>query len=484
MKHAIIIIAHNNIQHLKSLVEYFETECHVFIHIDKKCIVSQKEIDTILAMKQVVNVYRKYSVHWGGYSILKSELFLLKQAVKESDADYYHILSGQDYPIKPLRDFLTFFEKEEKKNYLSLVHLPHPLWQENTFSRFQYLYFYDWLKLSRKSHFVAKCVELQKKIGFCKSIPNHFNHLYGGSQWMSVTKHAVKQLLNYTNEKSSFLKRMRFIFAPDEIYIQTVLGNILDIKEINNNNLRYIRWHFENNSKPAILDCNHFHYLLESNAFFARKFSEGISDNIIHIINKYLIKDSKCTISKTGAWLYDGFLQYTFNHSLLRIIISYIKLTNLKDGIDFGCGIGLYVLNLRKNGFPIMGYDGNKNIGKLSRFIIPKNDIPCEYADLTDDFTDDIKYDLVICMDVLTYIPIDLIPKAIKNLFKLCNKSIIISIKKNAELEQTENILLEYLIPTFYYNHTMSKLFQKEANDNMLYYIFECNLYHKKSNPL
>lgn len=36
MRHAILILAHKNLEQLCRLVEYFKYDCDVFIHIDRK----------------------------------------------------------------------------------------------------------------------------------------------------------------------------------------------------------------------------------------------------------------------------------------------------------------------------------------------------------------------------------------------------------------------------------------------------------------
>jgi len=43
MKHAILILAHKNIGQLCRLAGYFEKDCDVFIHIDKKQPVTREE---------------------------------------------------------------------------------------------------------------------------------------------------------------------------------------------------------------------------------------------------------------------------------------------------------------------------------------------------------------------------------------------------------------------------------------------------------
>ena len=95
MKHAILILAHKNIGQLCRLAGYFEKDCDVFIHIDKKQPVTREEEEKLRSYKQVKAVSREYDVNWGGTSVLESEMHLLRMAVQRSDADYFHLISGQ-----------------------------------------------------------------------------------------------------------------------------------------------------------------------------------------------------------------------------------------------------------------------------------------------------------------------------------------------------------------------------------------------------
>ena len=106
MKHAILILAHKNIGQLCRLAGYFEKDCDVFIHIDKKQPVTREEEEKLRSYKQVKAVSREYDVNWGGTSVLESEMHLLRMAVQRSDADYFHLISGQDYPTRPFRRVL------------------------------------------------------------------------------------------------------------------------------------------------------------------------------------------------------------------------------------------------------------------------------------------------------------------------------------------------------------------------------------------
>ena len=85
----------------------------------------------MLAYRQVKLVTDEYEVYWGGTSVLESELYLLRLAVQQSGADYFHLISGQDYPTRPLSYFLNFFNRNVGKEYISYIHLPHPNWESH-----------------------------------------------------------------------------------------------------------------------------------------------------------------------------------------------------------------------------------------------------------------------------------------------------------------------------------------------------------------
>lgn len=474
MTHAIIILAHGDLDNLKTLIDYFRSQCYVFVHIDKKSNVTKEEIKSISSMKNVTGVYNHMKIHWGGNSILDCELFLLKEALERCDATYFHIISGEDYPIRPLEDFLNSFEVGFPKNFISCVHLPHPLWQDNTFSRFQYFYPYDWGKEERHPKIVRTAIEIQKQIGFKRRIPDSVPHLYGGSQWMSITRDAVTALLRYTKENKGLYRSMFMIFAPDEIYIQTVLCNILDKKLLAMHNMRFIRWKMENGSCPATLSAEHFFLIATCNKLIARKMTANVSDGLKLIVRRYLLSDASKEIMDNGGWRYDGFLQYHFDRNLAGKIYSYIKANGFRDGVDFGCGCGYYVAHLRKQGFPICGYDANTYTPHLSQLLLPTGDKPCGVADLTDDFEDNVKFDIVLCLDVLTHIPEHLQAKALDNLLKICHKSLVVSCDTRCLSETTKNILHEACSKQGFYLCRTSSNFLYDRNDPTVeFFVFE-----------
>lgn len=428
MKHAILILAHKNIGQLCRLAEYFKHDCDVFIHIDRKQTIKSIEKERILGLKQVKFISQEYDVNWGGTSVLESEMHLLRLSIHYSDANYFHLISGQDYPTRPLEYFLDFFKRNIGKEFISYLHLPHPNWQDNTFQRLQYYYPYDYSsKQKNPRQWVREQVRLQQKRGIKRPIPDEFDHLYGSSQWFSITRDASIALLDYTDHSPSLYRKMWMTFAPEECYVATVLVNLMGKKNIISWNHRFIRWQYENGNRPANLGNEHFRYLLENEYVFARKMELPISNQLLDRIDKYLHKDNRIELDSTGGWIYNGFLKYKYDTRFAEYVMQMWHRTEAKFGLDMGCGAGLYVAKWRDCGLSFAGYDANPHTTELSSMLLPDDDLPCEVADLTKELEIEDKFDIVVCKDVLPYIPTELEDVAIRNLTKLSGRFIILS---------------------------------------------------------
>lgn len=127
MKHSVIIMAHKDVDSLFGLVKYFEYDCDLFIHWDKKVLLEDEDVRRLYECPQVKKVLQEYEVFWGGTSVLECEMFMIGFVLKSGEYDY-----------------LAYFEKLGGKDFMQYVHLPHPNWENNTFRRFQYYYPYDY----------------------------------------------------------------------------------------------------------------------------------------------------------------------------------------------------------------------------------------------------------------------------------------------------------------------------------------------------
>ena len=430
MKQAILIMAHKNRAQIEKLVRYFDGQCDIFIHIDKKSKALTAEDEKVLAsLPGVVQVSRKIAVHWGGFSLLRCQLYLLEQAMRHSDCRYIHLLSAQDYPLQPLVKFLRFFDMADKE-YIGGTHLPAPNWDNNTYKRFQYYFFTDWFKFStpKQVKWMWDFADKQKKWGIKRRLPKQVDHLYGGSAWFSLTRTCTEALLDYTKKHPALLRRYKYTFVPDEMYIHTVVWNIdFPHKKMGYTNYRYIHWAKQGDSHPVNFDESYLHELSSTEAFFARKYEYPTCERLVELTDKYMLTSEELTSTETGAWTTHTFVKHFYDGGLAQGIIKLCQICEVKDVIDLGCGPGWYVTALRKKHIPTVGYDGNPNTTELSQLLAEQAEYPCEQADLTDELMPEEPYDMVLCLSVGEYIPEQYEEQVWKNLNNATGKYLVLS---------------------------------------------------------
>lgn len=379
-------------------------------------------------MPGVIGVYQQYKVHWGGFSILKTEMFLLEQALKYSDFRYVHLLSGTDYPIRPLSQFLDKFDNANS-DYIEATHLPNPNWHFNTMYRLQYFFLMDYKPVQKDDDIIRnwKLGENLAKYGLKRNIPDEFPHIYGGSQWFSLSRKCITILMEYTQKHPKFYNRMRFVFAPDEIYIPTVVMNLnYDKKEVVNDNLRIVNWKVSNAPHPALLNKSDIGKLVLGEKYFVRKVDES-SSQVIELINKFLLSEELPSYEETGVRSQKTLHNFYFDEGLASCMSYLCKAEKIRKIFDLGCGPGYYVNYLRHKNIVAYGYDGNPYVKELSTVIMTETKFPCERLLVHEPIESYNKADLVIFLAVGEYIHKKYEDVVWDNICKLTTKYLIIS---------------------------------------------------------
>ena len=470
-------------EQLCHLVEYFTRDCYVFIHLDKKFKENKEERERLEAFPQVVRVYQKFDVNWGGFSMLRCQIFMMREVLKRCDAEYVHLISSQDYPTMSLGEFLVFFERYKDKDCLQYVHLPHMNWERNTFHRLQYYYPYDWFSTRYKAWGkMHRILRFQRKHDIKRSLPKQFDHLYGCSQWFSITRKSTQLIVDYTRRHPMLYWRMWMTFAPEEMYTATVLVNLKKGKDILFTNFRFIRMKHENGNCPANLDVHHLRYLLERPCVFARKMEMPISHEMMEVLDKYFVNDKQpLKTMPNGGWDYDGYKAYDFDKDYISAVVKLCQLTGIESVLDAGCGCGMDVAMLREQQIAATGFDANPYTEELSKRLIEKDQEPCMQADLLDDELEaESPFDLVMCKDVLPYIPAEQIRNAVKNLAKLSDKYILLGWYEKGYVSAlpityyTEEDMLVLMsevgyTPDTLLNRQMKELNEKDGKKHMMF---------------
>lgn len=228
MKHAFLIIAHNNWWQLKKLIECLDSDTHdIYVHVDKKSKDFDESYFRNSVTKSSLKFYREFEVYWGGFSQVQVEIFLLKQAYTNG-YDYYHIISGSDLPLKNNEKIDSFFEKNNGKEFI--LYDEDALKGNPEISRrakyYHYLQNYRRRYAEKwKNSFFTFCerISLVLQIVFgvnrVKSLDWQIKY---GSQWVSITDELVKVILANEEKITSVFS---YTNCADELFIQTIAFN-------------------------------------------------------------------------------------------------------------------------------------------------------------------------------------------------------------------------------------------------------------------
>lgn len=272
MKQAILITSYKDIHQIVELINFFDENFSFYIHVDKKSNLDLSPLKNIL--NKSISVSSKYYVNWGGNNHLKAILFLAAQALLDKENKVFHLISGQDFPAKPLSYFHSGYDFS--KDYLDFTKMPNPLWisENGGMDRIEYYNLYDKYDAKNKwGHIIIKqlCTfqkVIKRKRPYALDLPS----LYSGSTWWSLTRETLEYVMEYTSTKPQLLNRMNHTFCSEELYFQTIIMNSYLTKNIVNDNLRYIDWTKGEGGSPAFLSSSDFEDIILSNKLFARKF--------------------------------------------------------------------------------------------------------------------------------------------------------------------------------------------------------------------
>ena len=109
---AVLILAHKNIDQVIELSQRLSSNFNVYIHFDRKISLSKKQE---LELNQLnVKFFSKYDVKWGSYSIVRATIDLMKLSLENPKNTYFHLISGQDWPMQAPQKIYDFFEHTDK----------------------------------------------------------------------------------------------------------------------------------------------------------------------------------------------------------------------------------------------------------------------------------------------------------------------------------------------------------------------------------
>lgn len=293
MKHGLIVLAHGKIPDLLDVLGQFNERFSAYVHVDRKARVSPSDLQALAASPRVRYTSRRYRVNWGGLNIVLAILHLAREAMKDKELEYLHMITGTDRIIVKPSAFVAYFEAHRGKEFLSHFALPTRFWRNGGLDR---LVYYDPMDLfdvrsPREKKLRDLLLHVQQRLGLRRSIPASFPPLFGGSMSWSLSRGLIEHLLDHIAENPSYLKRFAHTHCPDEIAMQTLIMNSPFAANVVNNNLRYIDWSRMKSPHPYMLDLANWDAMLTSGDLLARKIDRPFSDALIERLREHVQED-------------------------------------------------------------------------------------------------------------------------------------------------------------------------------------------------
>ncbi|MBE6959437.1 MAG: glycosyl transferase [Ruminococcaceae bacterium] len=290
-KHAYLIMAHNQEELLKSLIQCLDYEDNdIYVHLDYKWKnVNIDELYATVHKSKLIVLEDRIDVKWGTYAQIACELALLKAATPNHYA-YYHLMSGMDLPLKKQPEIHGFFKDKQGTEF---IHFDAPQVDRETYKRISK---YNFI-IAKKQNWISRIfyhalMALQIGTDRAKRYGMEFQK---GANWFSITD----ELAHYVVEKSDWIhEAFRYARCGDEMFLQTLVVNSKFKDRLVENNfcdnyetIQYcIDW---DRGSPYIFTSNDFEFLIASNMCFARKFDWNADKEIIRQITEH-VRDSIC----------------------------------------------------------------------------------------------------------------------------------------------------------------------------------------------
>lgn len=273
MKHAYLILAHNEPELLSLLVERLDdVRNDIYIHFDRKLSV----LPNIKIQHAGLYILKdRVDVRWADVSMLEAE-YKLFHAVVDSGCQYshHHLISGVDLPLKNQDYIHSFFAQHQGKEFVGLHQRPM-----NSHADRALHYWHPFTRSFRGSgcvfaikrilRYLVVLTQVLLGIRCNTTIPFH-----KGGQWVSITRELIDYLLEQEDRAFTIFSRT---FGADEYFVPTLIWDtpfmerLFDATDESRGAMRYIGWRadgqlidFTSQDLPA---------LQQTEYLFARKFN-------------------------------------------------------------------------------------------------------------------------------------------------------------------------------------------------------------------
>ncbi len=226
---------------------------------------------------------------WGGWAHLRLILGCVREASARHNPDWVLILSGQDYPLRPLAEIESDLEASPADARLGSVrrveHRRPAAGDDEFFLRCRYRHYTRPRvipPLPGSLRPLAYSRDLPPLVGLRRIEPPPLE-FFASADWLTLGRAATRKVLA-ASEDRGLMRHFRRVAVPSESFFASVLvGDPALIVERDN---RRFASFAEGAAHPDTLTSRDYDRLLTSRADFARKFDAALDPHVLDLLDE------------------------------------------------------------------------------------------------------------------------------------------------------------------------------------------------------
>ncbi|WP_397541651.1 DUF5927 domain-containing protein [Roseovarius salis] len=267
MSVGIIMLVHTAFDRAEQVARHWAAAgCPIVFHVDRN--VPRKTYDAFAASLSDLPDIRFVTRHrceWGTWGLVAATQTAAETMLSEfADVRHVYLTSGACLPLRPVQELIDYLEQRPTTDFIESATTAEVPWTIGGLEqeRFTLRFPFAW---RRQRFLFDKYVELQRKVGYKRRIPNGIvPHM--GSQWWCLTRQTLSAILEDPDRKV-YDRYFRRVWIPDESYFQTL--SRLYSRNIESRSLTLSKFDYQ--GKPHIFYDDHLQLLRRSDCFVARK---------------------------------------------------------------------------------------------------------------------------------------------------------------------------------------------------------------------
>jgi hypothetical protein len=287
-----IVTAHRDPEQLAVLLRVLRhPDVSLYLHLDRRQQLGPFRRAMMEERVDDVVLLRRHRVSWGAISCVDAELEGLAAGAADG-CDYFVLISGQDFPLRPMPEIVDFLADNVTTSFLEHWPVAQSVHRFGGRDRTDF-YAYsivgrrmiciprgeDTGFLGSKGRLVNQALRVRGVLKPPRRFPPYLSP-FAGSMWWNISRAGADHVLDFVAQHPDYRRYHVHTMAPDEMFVQSILAGtkFADGHRLVADNLRFYSWE---GTHASTLTSQELPAMLESGKLFARKFDPRVDASVL-----------------------------------------------------------------------------------------------------------------------------------------------------------------------------------------------------------